>query len=68
MTHPFLIEWSKVRKAFQGAWANSLGIVIALIIGLIFGITYKQNDIMEDCKYSGSFRIHSQAYNCQRKI
>lgn len=68
MSHPALIELSKIKKAFQGAWANSLGIVVALILGLILGVTYKQNDIMEDCKYSGSFRVHSQAYNCQRKI
>ena len=65
--HP-LIEWIKVKRFIKDVWSNSLGVVIALLLGLMFGIVYKQGDIIDDCKYAGSFRVHSQAFNCQRKI
>lgn len=61
-------EWDRFVNALRKAWAGSMGIVIALVVGALLGIVYKQNDIQEDCKYSGSFRVHTQAYNCQRKI
>ena len=61
-------EWDRFVNGLRKAWAGSMGIVIALVIGALLGIVYKQNDIQEDCKYSGSFRVHTQAYNCQRKI
>lgn len=65
--HP-LVEWEKIKSWFKSAWANAMGVVIALMLGIVFGIMYKQGDIMDDCKYAGSFRVHSQAFNCQRKI
>ena len=65
--HP-LIEWIKIKRFIKDVWSNSLGVVIALLLGLMFGIVYKQGDIIDDCKYAGSFRVHSQAFNCQRKI
>ena len=65
--HP-LLEWKKIRAWIRGVWAESLGVVLAFVIGILIGIVYKQEDIMEDCKYSGSFRVHTQAYNCQRKM
>jgi hypothetical protein len=68
MSHPSLIEWQKIQRGIRATWANMMGAIIALIIGIMLGIVYKQEDIMEDCKYSGSFRVHAQAYNCQRKI
>ena len=49
-------------------WAGSMGVVIALVLGVLIGIVYKQGDIIEDCKYSGAFRVHTQAFTCVRKI
>jgi hypothetical protein len=49
-------------------WAGSMGVVIALVVGFLLGIVYKQGDIIDDCKYAGSFRVHSQAFTCVRKI
>ena len=68
MNHPSVTEWQKIVKAVRGAWANMMGAIIALVIGVLLGIVYKSGDIIDDCKYSGSFRVHSQAFNCQRKI
>ncbi len=61
-------EWDKFVSFLRKTWAASMGAAIALVVGILFGIVYKQNDIQEDCKYAGSFRVHTQAYNCQRKI
>lgn len=63
-----LVDLKKFGAYVKRVWAASLGVVIALVVGLILGIVYKQGDIMDDCKYAGSFRVHSQAFNCQRKI
>jgi hypothetical protein len=49
-------------------WAGSMAAVICLVIGFALGVVYKQGDIIEDCKYAGAFRVHSQAFTCVRKI
>lgn len=63
-----LIDLKKYSAFVRRVWAASLGIVVSFVLGTVLGIVYKQGDIMEDCKYAGSFRVHSQAFNCQRKI
>lgn len=68
MNHPSVTEWQKIVRAVRGAWTNMMGAIIALVVGILLGIVYKAGDIIDDCKYSGSFRVHSQAFNCQRKI
>lgn len=68
MNHPSVTEWQKIVRAVRGAWTNMMGAIIALVVGILLGIVYKSGDIIDDCKYSGSFRVHSQAFNCQRKI
>lgn len=65
--HP-LLEWHKIKKWLREVWSGAMGIVLALILGIVLGIVYKQGDIIDDCKYAGSFRVHTQAFNCQRKI
>lgn len=61
-------EWARLKGWIKRVWADSMGVVIALVVGILLGIIYKQGDIIDDCKYSGSFRVHSQSFNCQRKI
>lgn len=63
-----LIDVKKYSAFVKRVWAASLGIILAFVLGMVLGIVYKQGDIIEDCKYAGSFRVHSQAFNCQRKI
>lgn len=65
--HP-LIEWKKFKAWCKSAWAESLGVVIALLVGILIGVLYRQTDITEDCRYSGSFRVGTQAFNCQRRM
>ena len=65
--HP-LIEWKKFKAWIKAVWAEALPAVIALTIGILLGVLVKQNDIIEDCRYAGSFRVGTQAFNCQRKM
>lgn len=65
--HP-LIEWNKLMDFAKSMWAKSMAAIVALVIGALLGIVYNQNDIIEDCKYTGSFRVHTQAFNCQRRM
>lgn len=61
-------EWKRFVSFVRRLWANSMGTVVALIVGVLLGIVYKQGDIIEDCRYAGSFRVGTQAFNCQRKM
>lgn len=65
--HP-LIEWNKLVDSVKTLWAKSMAAIVALVIGSLIGIVYNQNEIVEDCKYTGSFRVHTQAFNCQRRM
>lgn len=65
--HP-LIEWNKLVDSIKTLWAKSMAAIVALVIGSLIGIVYNQNEIVEDCKYTGSFRVHTQAFNCQRRM
>lgn len=53
---------------FKGWWAASLGIVIALILGIAIGILIVESKIINDCKFLSAFRIGDQGYTCQRRI
>ena len=53
---------------FKGWWAASLGMVVALVLGVIIGILSVESKIINDCKYINNFRIGDQGYSCQRKI
>jgi hypothetical protein len=61
-------EIKRIGAWLRKVWASSMGVVVAMVLGIILGVVYKQGDIIDDCKYAGSFRVHSQAFNCQRKI
>ena len=63
-----MTEFQKIRAWVRSVWSGSMGVVVSLVLGFLLGIVYKQGDIIDDCKYAGSFRVHSQAFNCQRKI
>ena len=53
---------------FKGWWAASLGIVVALIVGIVIGVFIVEGKIINDCKFLNAFRIGDQGYTCQRRI
>ena len=67
MTANDLMPLKDWMKKFRGWWATSLGIVVALVSGVLIGILSVESRIINDCKYINSFRIGDQGYNCQRR-
>jgi len=49
-------------------WAASLGIIVALVIGIFFGIALTERKILSDCKYINNFRIDNNGFSCTRKV
>ena len=45
-----------------------MGVVFALVIGIVAGVLWARGEIIDDCKYAGSFRVQTQAFTCVRKI
>ena len=63
-------EIEQLKKAGTWAkklWAASLGIVLALVLGFTAGVLHTEGQIIDDCRFSGVFRIGIQSYNCLRK-
>lgn len=63
-------ELEQVKKAglwVKKLWAASLGIVLALVLGFSAGVLYTEGQIIDDCRFSGVFRIGIQSYNCIRR-
>ena len=63
-----LIEWKKVKDTTQKLWSRSMGTIIALIIGMMAGLLIKEGTIIDDCKYTNTFRVGTQSFTCQRRM
>jgi len=63
-----LIQVKDWVKKMRTMWAASLGVILALIAGVLIGILAVEARIINDCKYIGNFRIGDQGYTCARRI
>lgn len=57
-----------VWKYINEWWSRSLGISLVALLAFMFGLAYQNRSITEDCKFMGSFRDGTQAYNCQQRV
>lgn len=55
-------------KQARRLWAASFGVVVALIIGILIGMFYTEGRVLDDCKYSGVYRVGTQSFTCIRKM
>jgi hypothetical protein len=55
-------------NALRTAWAKGFGVIMFFILGILCGILYAESRIIDDCRYAGSFRVHTQVFTCQRKL
>ena len=62
-----LIQVKDWVKKMRTMWAASLGVVLALIAGVLIGMLAVEGRIINDCKYIGNFRIGDQGYACSRR-
>lgn len=61
-------EIKRIKELCKRIWAAAFWPLFALLFGILIGVLIATNDILNDCKYAGAFRVDSQAFNCQRKI
>ena len=62
------ITFKKVIEIINDLWARSLVVVIFFLLGLYLGGISSESRITSDCKFSGTFRVDIQSFNCQRRI
>lgn len=61
-------ETQRVIEKTKRIWSRSFWPLFALLCGVLIGVLAATNDILNDCKYAGAFRVDTQAFSCQRKI
>lgn len=59
--------WDVFVRRSREWWAKSLGVVVFAVSAFFAGVQYEQKQITDDCKFMGSFREGTQAYNCQMR-
>jgi len=62
------ITFKKIIEIINELWARSLAVVIFFLLGLYVGGISSESRITSDCKFSGTFRVDIQSFNCQRRI
>lgn len=63
-----LIDFTKVQNWIQAKWKTSLGIIVALVLGVLIGTLIVEWRVVDDCKYLKNFRFGNQAFTCVRTI
>ena len=60
--------YDQVKRKSKEWWARSLGVVVIAVVSFFSGNAYQSKQITDDCKFMGSFRDGTQAYNCQQRV
>jgi hypothetical protein len=61
-------EIAAFKKFVRRYWSKALAPIFALVVGAVMGNFLTEGRILDDCKYSSSFRIGTQSFNCGRRI
>ncbi len=61
-------EWKSIKDKIIKMSPRLLLIIAVLIVGYSAGWHMKGSDVVMDCKYANSFRVHTDSFNCQRKV
>lgn len=61
-------ETKALIELLRKAWTYGFGVIIFMFIGILIGITIAREEIIDDCRYASSFRVHTQVFTCQRKL
>jgi len=62
------INYKAIWEWVNAVWAKSMIAILLFLLGLWIGGINTESRIASDCKFSGSFRVDIQAFNCQRRI
>lgn len=61
-------HWDKFWRGGREWWARSLGVVVVAVGAFWAGAEVQEKMITDDCRFMGSFRDGTQAYNCQPRV
>jgi hypothetical protein len=61
-------EWKSIKNKVIESSPYLLLIIAVLAFGYSVGWHMKGSDVVMDCKYANSFRVHTDSFNCQRKV
>ena len=61
-------NFKRIVEIVNALWARSLAVVAFFLLGLYIGGITSEARITSDCKFSGTFRVDIQSFNCQRRI
>lgn len=62
-----LIDFQMIWNWMVEKWRTSLLTVILMVTSFGIGGALQQKAIVDDCKFMGSFRDGTQAYNCNQR-
>lgn len=63
-----LIDLKKVWSWCAERWRTSFGCIVLSVVAFVSGMQVKEKIITDDCKFMGSFRDGTQAFNCQQRV
>ena len=63
-----LIDFKKIWDWCSTKWKTSFSCIVLAVLSFVFGMMLKEKLIVDDCKFMGSFRDGTQAYNCQPRM
>jgi hypothetical protein len=55
-------------KSLKALWSKAFAAIACLVVGLLLGSLNAESRIMDDCKFSQSFRVGIQSFTCQRRM
>lgn len=63
-----LIDLKSIWGWCASKWRTSFGCIVIAVIAFVFGMLVQEKVIVEDCRFMGSFRDGTQAYNCHPRV
>ena len=63
-----LIDLKKIWAWCVDRWRTSFGCIVLAVAAFLMGMALENKLITEDCRFMGSFRDGTQAYNCSQRV
>lgn len=63
----FSSDFERWKLKFFKLWGRSFWVLLALLIGYMLGEGVTEKRVLDDCRYSNSFRVGYLAYSCARR-
>lgn len=61
-------EKQRITTKLKAIWAKAFWPLFTLLCGFLIGVLSATGNIVNDCRFAGSFRVDTQSFTCQRRI